>query len=521
MPEKDEQIDRFIVRLEGEKAYIYDAITHDEKKINRADYKAIAEYTKQKGVEPTVILHAIMKASSTIAEYGTHEDLYLEIRNFIEKHLDLVEDAEFDVLTAKVLESWLIDRFNTVGYLFFIGPPKSGKTRAIDVLSSICYNSISSATMTAPAIYRTLDKGTATLFFDEIQQYIKEDKATFLAILNAGYRRGQKATIVIKTRDGYEAKGFEVFGSKVLAATDLPTEALSTHCVMIPMVKNSRKVSFRIDREKTKQLKHKLARFKEDWKDKEIPDLEDVFLKNGFTDYRNVEIFINLAAVTPEKHRDRIINYAREIDDQIAEEDGINFYANLFKAIEKVLPTMKGGKISINDIAEAYNEDLPESEQLSNKTIGKHVIVMGLKNKCRMSNGTAGRKINEKILERLRKRYAPPQTKLDYENDVSEETEDTYVSNVFNIPVNNSESIHTTSPSETSETSVFQSLGDTLPVLQEAFRQIEENSTENWVATIINFMMCDESYAEKAFKHLVDEGLFTQVSNGDWRYIHP
>jgi hypothetical protein len=496
---------------------IHNKITGLDREFPRSAIDKIKEYVKGCGVSPKEILIQIINFKHD--EYGTHEALYLEIRKFIEDHLDLVEDAEYDILTAKAIESWLIEKFDTVGYLFFIGPPRSGKSRAEEVLASICYNSLLSATMTGPAIYRTLDKGTATLFLDEIQQYIKDDKATFLAILNAGQRRGQRATIVVKTREGYEAKTFEVFGSKILAATDLPTEALSTRCIMIPMVKNSRKVAYRIDNDKAQLLKRKLAKFKEDWKDKEIPNLEDIFLNNGFHDYRNIETFINLVAVTPEKYRDRILSYAKGIDEQIAEEDGINFYADLYKAIKKALPKMKSGKLAINDIAQAYNEDLPESEQLSNNEIGKHVIIMGLKNKCRMSDGSAARTINERLMERLRRRYSPLQTKIEEKTEESEHSDETYVSNTLPLFSSSSQTIQPPVSSDSSESSELQTLGDTLPILQEAFRQIEETSTDNWEATIINFMMCDMSYAEDLFKHFVDNGDFLQGNNGNWRYV--
>jgi len=359
----------------------------------------------------------------TDSEYGSHEDLFLEVRDFLENHIDLVEEAEYDILTAKVFETWLIDRFSEVGYIFFLGPPRSGKTRALETLASICYNPLIAATMSAAAIYRTLDKGPATLFLDELQQYLQDDKTTFLAVLNAGQRRGQKAILVVRTGDGYDTQGFEVFGPKFMASTEETTHALATRCVPITMVKNTRRVPLRINDERAVQIKNKLSKYVHDIRGDKIPDVEPLFMERGFSDYRNIEAFLNLVAVTPPKFRGRILDYAKQIDDNIAEEDGLNFYSDLYGAVHHAYLNAKGGKISIAAITEAYNDGKEEQEKVANRTVGSQVNIMGLNRKCRMSDGKMGRYISETLMKRLSRRYGATLELSIFSTDGTEESE--------------------------------------------------------------------------------------------------
>ena len=339
--------------------------------------------------------------------------LYLDVRQFIEDHLDLIEEDEYDVLTAKVFESWLIHKVQETGYIFFVGPPRSGKTRALEVLSKVCYNSKMAAYMSTATIYRLLDMGYCTLFLDEIQQYLNEEKLEFLALLNAGQRKGPGAWLLVPLKNEWIPTSFKVFGSKILASTRDTAEALATRCVIISMMKNVRTVPLRIDEDRAETLSNRLSHYVTKVGDVELPDMEALFLERGFKDYRNIEVFINLVAVTPPEYRSHIVEYAKAIDDQITEEEGITQYADVYEAVEYVWKSAKGGKISVNDIAEAYNDGRPEAETLSNQSLGALLNIIGLRRVCRMPGGRMGRYASERTINRLRRRYGPSQVKLD------------------------------------------------------------------------------------------------------------
>jgi len=354
-------------------------------------------------------------------EITYNPELYQDVRSFIEDHVDLVEEEGYDVLTAKAFESWLITKVTELGYVFFVGPPRSGKTRALETMATLCYNSKMAAYMSTPTIYRLLDQGYTTLFFDEIQQYLTESRMDFLALLNAGQRKGARAWLLVLMEKEWVPTPFKVFGSKFLASTRDTAESLATRCIIIPMMKNVRTVPLRIDRPRAEILASRLNRYANSVQGADLPDMEPLFMERGFKDYRNIEAFINLAAVTPPAFRSHIVDYAKAIDDQIAEEEGVTQYADIYTAIEYAWSQAQGGKVSINAIAEAYNDGRLEQETMTNRAIGGAVNVMGLRQKCRMSNGRIGRYISQRTMNRLRRRYSYGQATLDQKPEPTDE----------------------------------------------------------------------------------------------------
>jgi len=276
------------------------------------------------------------------------------------------------------------------------------------------------AYMSTPTIYRLLNMGFCTLFFDEIQQYLTENRMDFLALLNAGQRKGTRAWLSVQVKDEWVPTPFKVFGSKFLASTRDTAEALATRCIIIPMMRNVRTVPLRIDRPRAETLSSRLNRYANSVNDAELPDLENLFLERGFRDYRNIEAFINLAAVTPPEYRGHILDYAKAIDDQINEEEGITLYAEVYGALEYAWAKAEGGKVSVNAVAEAYNDGKTEQEQASNRRIGSLLNIIGLRKKCRMTGGRVGRYVSERTMNRLRRRYGYGQAKLDGAKEDSE-----------------------------------------------------------------------------------------------------
>lgn len=356
-------------------------------------------------------------------EYESHEGLYVEVLNYVKTYIDLFKERQYDVLTAKIFESWIVDQLNTLGYVFFIGPHGSGKTRAEETMEKVCKNSLFAATMTQATLYRALEEFKPTMFFDEVQQYLKDDRQGFLAILNAGQRRGQKAFIMVKGGDGWVMKAFEVFGPKFLASTQTTVATLASRCIVINMYKAPRRMPLFFDEERAAELKGKLKKWAEDFKEKGLPDVQALF--KDFRDNRTVEAFINLVMVAPLTYRQRIIDYAKEVEGQVLQDDRLSFYAELYQAVKKGKeavellknsPPVEGARkvteesspedlVMIHFIKEAWDADHPDNE-IASQQLGKALSIMGITQKWRDSRtGHRGRIISDEVLTRLATRY--------------------------------------------------------------------------------------------------------------------
>ena len=265
------------------------------------------------------------------------EELWREIKDFLYDHIDLVNDAEYHILTAKIFESYVQFKFDFLGYTFFLGPPKSGKTRALETLQLLVWNPQMAPYMTHSVLFRLIEKEYfPTLLLDEIQHYLSGDfKEKFFALMNAGQRKGQCA--VINTRgaeDDWEPTKFETYCSKFMASTKDTANALGTRSIYITMTKNARRMPLRIDKERAEELHERLVTWMNDNMAKRVRNVDELFENLGFGDNRLVEIFWNLVSIAPPVYMNIILDYAKDLDD--AKADGPRTYGD--GAEEKMPP---------------------------------------------------------------------------------------------------------------------------------------------------------------------------------------
>jgi len=336
--------------------------------------------------------------------YENEETLFNEVKAFFEDHLDISNEALFDVYAAFTLASWRPEDFNVVPYLFFLGPLASGKTRGLECFSRLCYRAIMATSMTSASLFRALEAWHPTVILDETEIYNGEGMAEIIALLNAGYRRGQYAWRVGKVESGkLQLQSFDVFGHKVLAGTRLLRATLSSRSIITPMSKNVRSVRLFIDEEKANELRGKLLTYRFHNLGKPLPEIDF----SAFKDCRVAELFVSLLYVAPtEEIRERLRDYAYSLVKSRMEEDLASLEARIFDAILNVEDQVDNGRVSTQTITEKFNEVLPEKEHMNTRSVGRRVRALGFE-KTRMPGGKAGFFWDTKRIERLKLRYCP------------------------------------------------------------------------------------------------------------------
>ena len=347
------------------------------------------EIDQSNGTEPTTDIKEIVK----------DESIYEKLREFLYEHLDLLEDIHYDILTSWIISTWHFDKLNETAYLMFKGMKGSGKTRCLNVLDKVCFNPLNTASITTPALYRVLDDEHTTILIDEFDLSQGKKKEMLTCILNAGYERGQKAVLCVpKLGGGWRHKEFSVFGPKAVCTIDDVSDTFTHRCIEITMFKNDRKIKFRIDEEKAKDLKIKLEKYRKDNIDRELEATEHLFFNDPYNieEYRLVQMMNSLVAVTPDKYRKRLLDYAVQLEMERSNDEELEIYYEIFEALENMNITNEK-KIAINDIAEHVNALRSKFDRISNKQIGSHMSTMGMKKTCRLPDGRSGRYVNPKL----------------------------------------------------------------------------------------------------------------------------
>ena len=145
-------------------------------------------------------------------------ELVTEIEAYIDRYVDL--SPRFRTIASHyVLLSWVYGAFNELPYLRFRGEPGSGKTRALIVIGSICYQAfLASGASTVSPIFHTLDAFRGTFVFDEADFRFSNEKMELVKLLNNGNVRGFPLfRSVPNQRKEYDPKAFHVFGPKIVA----------------------------------------------------------------------------------------------------------------------------------------------------------------------------------------------------------------------------------------------------------------------------------------------------------------
>lgn len=332
------------------------------------------------------------------------EALFNEIRTFFIDHLDVANELLYDVYACFVLASWRPEDFTVVPYLLFLGPPSSGKTRAEECFSKLCYRSIMATSMSAAALFRALQAWKPTLLLDETEIYSRDTMIEVIALLNSGYRKGQYAIRIEKVEHGTpQIAMFDTFGFKVLAGTEELAATLQSRCIITSMSKAVRPVNLFVDEDKAQELRDKLLMYRFRNLGKQTSDIR---LSDLVQNARVIELFVGLLQVAPsEETRQRLLQCMKEIAQSRLEEEQASIEARIFDAVLKSETKVEGGKLTTQAVTEIFNDGLPEKEQATSRLVGRKLRALGFE-RCRVGNrGQAGLFWDSKLVDRLKTRY--------------------------------------------------------------------------------------------------------------------
>jgi len=164
-------------------------------------------------------------------------DVYEDIKYIIEKYL------EIDPKHTKIIALWIIGTyfhkdFNSYPYLYLNAMRGSGKTRLLNLISSMSFEGTIQNSMTDAVLFRT--KGT--LCIDEAEGFGRKGKETLLELLNSGYKKGVIVNRMKKkkTPDGEEqvVESYSVYRPIAIANITGIDNVLGDRCIKIILEKS-------------------------------------------------------------------------------------------------------------------------------------------------------------------------------------------------------------------------------------------------------------------------------------------
>jgi len=307
--------------------------------------------------------YGFIKFPSRPIEYGTEEELYLDVKNFIDKNVYLPEEF-LHIASCYVLMSWLYDQFQIIPYLRVIGDFGTGKSRFLDAVGNICYKPMNfGGSASTSSIFRTIHNLQGTMLFDEADFRQSETFSEIVKLLNSGHKKGGSVQRMQATanKDDFNMKIFYVFGPKIIASRErFSDEALESRCLthyMISHKESERPVHLPNDFEdQALVLRNKLLMFR-------LQNYEkiktDESLINQLTIPRIKQTMLALTAVAKlvgDEVLKSIIVFAKNYELDLMTIQTVSYEADIITCLARLIK-IKPKKIYMRDVSKEYNSE--------------------------------------------------------------------------------------------------------------------------------------------------------------------
>ena len=160
------------------------------------------------------------------------EGLYDRIKSALKGYLELPSDAYYGLVAVWIIATYFAHAFPAFSFLLFCGPKESGKSKALEMLELMSFNSAKVQEITVAALGDTTDGMRGTLLIDQAESL----KQGLVGLLADSYKRAGAKRRIISSRKGKRViREFSAYGPKVFASTKPLHADLADRCCCIAM----------------------------------------------------------------------------------------------------------------------------------------------------------------------------------------------------------------------------------------------------------------------------------------------
>lgn len=140
------------------------------------------------------------------------DELAAAVRRYV-----VLADAAADAVALWVVHAHCHDAATISPILAIVSAEKrSGKTTLLDLLQQLTPKPMPGANVTAPALFRAMEKWRPTLLLDEVETFLSPENDELRGVLNSGHRRAT-AGVIRCVGDDHEPRRFATWAPKALA----------------------------------------------------------------------------------------------------------------------------------------------------------------------------------------------------------------------------------------------------------------------------------------------------------------
>ena len=166
--------------------------------------------------------------------------LFTAIRKSFVHYMDFLDDCLYSFFACFVISTYFYPIFPAIGIVFLNGLSGTGKTKIIQVIDQLAFNSVNSGNISDASVFRLIQGSRGTLCLDESEKLSDpRESAQLINLLLSGVGKGAKVVRSEKTKNGaFVPTQFELQSPKIVANIEgLKLEPLKNRLIPIVTVK--------------------------------------------------------------------------------------------------------------------------------------------------------------------------------------------------------------------------------------------------------------------------------------------
>ena len=334
--------------------------------------------------------------------------LYQEIRSHLQGVSDLPFEEHYDLLTAWVMHTYLLEGVQYTPIICLFAVPERGKSRTGKALTYLSYRGLHVESLREAYIFRFADYCNASIFFDVVDIWKKAEKKDSQDILLHRYERGATVPRVNDPDKGpfEDTTFYKVFGPTVIAVNESPQKILGTRAVTINMQPSSKLFENPVTPEAALPLKSRLLLFRARHLGKDLPEFTKPVRGRLGDILKPICQIIQLACPERLPAFGELIKRIQK-DRQLESSETLE--AEVLRAVVQLEYQVEKGVLPVKDVTEEINRGKSDQRQFTPHRIGRVLGSLGFgKKKC--SNGASAIVYNDQLIKQLKPQYGLEET---------------------------------------------------------------------------------------------------------------
>jgi len=165
------------------------------------------------------------------------ENVFNKVLNQYKNYIDFQNEGDYKLLALWDIGTYFFSLMNSYPYLHLHAFKNSGKTKVMDISSSMSFNARRGSCMTPAVMFRIIEGERPTLYLDEFElldnKIKSETDRDIELVLNAGYKSKGSVPRNEKIGNNWVPKDFNVYCPKMIANISGLTGALASRTIKI------------------------------------------------------------------------------------------------------------------------------------------------------------------------------------------------------------------------------------------------------------------------------------------------